>query len=518
MARQVEHIIRDWLVVNLEFIEPGLQLIEKEHYLPDEMGSSGFIDILCKDVYNNFVIIEIKRSDTAARQTFTEVLKYAALIQNKYSARDSEIRIIILSTHWNEILRAFSHLCFKSNFAINGYQLFINEQTKIPQTKEEIIPLSSRTFYRKFAYHQDLFFFFSKEKRQKAHEILNEKLQIAEAFDYVTVDIDAPVGKQTIYPYAINAAYQKRSKEELLHSISLLNGMDHLDMEESEFESEKEYVNYLDQVFTVALEMGSHKDSFEAGYGEKFESVIGVQGWQITSINRYGIFKSDPRYSDDLLIRELKGHDGNSSNKFVGFSESAQKERIKEIRLECQHSLNHTPHWAEFIDYVFADLEKSKKKFKIIADIYNPDSIVTALYFALIKANPDYLPLFLVVVDYPEDNRTVFYKGEVLSTGNRQTLKLFTSTNSKDIADELTRVMIMPDNEMDAFRMGLHYSIQETLFVDGEETSNRFVEVVDGKVFADNKSDYTTIEDYIAMNKGPISLMVHNYSSFAVQL
>lgn len=154
MPNQVEHIIRDWLVGNLEFVEPGLQLIEKEHYLPDEMGSSGFIDILCKDVYNNFVIIEIKRSDSAARQTFTEVLKYAALIQKKYNARDSEIKIVILSTHWGEILRAYSHLCFKSHFTIHGYQLFIDEQTKIPEAKEEIIPLSSRAFSRKFAYYK----------------------------------------------------------------------------------------------------------------------------------------------------------------------------------------------------------------------------------------------------------------------------------------------------------------------------------------------------------------------------
>lgn len=57
MSTQIEHIIRDWLVAHPEFIEKGLQVVEKEHYLFDEIGSSGFIDILCKDVYNNFVIV-----------------------------------------------------------------------------------------------------------------------------------------------------------------------------------------------------------------------------------------------------------------------------------------------------------------------------------------------------------------------------------------------------------------------------------------------------------------------------
>jgi len=70
MAKQWEHLIRDWLVDNPDFIENGLQVIEEEHYLLDPIGSNGFIDILCKDIYNNFVIIEIKRSDPAARQAF----------------------------------------------------------------------------------------------------------------------------------------------------------------------------------------------------------------------------------------------------------------------------------------------------------------------------------------------------------------------------------------------------------------------------------------------------------------
>src|SRR5690606_13255438 len=114
----------------------------------------------------------IKRSDPAARQTFTEVLKYAELIQQTYQARKSELRIIILSTHWNEILRAFTHICFHSSIPIKGYQLFINEQTKIPEFKEEIVPISSSNFSRKFMRQQMCYLFLTAEKREKAsHEL-----------------------------------------------------------------------------------------------------------------------------------------------------------------------------------------------------------------------------------------------------------------------------------------------------------------------------------------------------------
>lgn len=327
MAKQLEHRIRDWLVDNPDFIENGLQVIEKEHYLPDPIGSNGFIDILCKDVYNNFVIIEIKRSDPAARQAFTEVFKYAELIQNNYNARNSEIRIIIISTHWDQMIRAFSHICFKSNFSLTGLQIFIDDESKTPVAKEEILPISSRAISRKFMSSQIIYLFCNQEKRISAHSVLTKNLAIINFLDYVTVALNSP-NKTGFYPYVLNVAFQKVSKIELLNFITLLKGEKHLDMTEKEFEAEDEYLNYLEQIFIISLEMHDHIDSMESSSGEKFESVIEVQNWEIESIKKTGIFSSDPRYADVLLLKELKGHDGNSSNKFVGFSESNQKERI----------------------------------------------------------------------------------------------------------------------------------------------------------------------------------------------
>jgi len=262
--------------------------------------------------------------------------------------------------------------------------------------------------------------------------------------------------------------------------------------------------------------MRNYIDYVEAGYAEKFESITGVQNWQISSINRYGIFKTDPRYNEDLLIKELKGHDGNSSNKFVGFSESSQRERLKEIRLECQWCLSHTPHWADFIDHILSDLEKSKKKFKILVDIYNPDSIVTALYFTLIKGNPDYLPLFRIFVDYIDTYKTEVYLGEIKSIGIKPYLKLTTSTNYQELSNEFFRLQLTPENEMDAIAMGLRYSILKTVIVEDKEVSSQFVEIDQNTIIPDT-SNYTSVEEYIIKNKDSLSLMITNYNRFSLQ-
>lgn len=515
MSMQIEHIIRDWLVDHPEFIENGLQVINKEHYISDDIGSNGFIDILCKDVYNNFVIVEIKRSDSTARQTFTEVLKYAELIQNKYNARDGEIRIIIISTHWNEIIRAFSHIYFNTNFTVHGLQISINEQTKIPEAIEPVMPISKRTFSRKFMSSQILFLFHSVDKRLQAHSILNEKLKRANVPDFVTVDLNAPNDKPIIYPYALSVAFQKHSKNELLHIISLLKGEYNLDMDEDEFYTEEEYLNYLEQVFIVSLEMQGYIDSLEVGCAEKFDSIINVQNWQITALNKYGIFNTDPRYSNELLLKELKGHDGNSPNKFVGFSESTQKERIIEIRSECQYSLSHTPQWAEFIDFTLKELEKSTERFKIILDIYNPYSLINALYFTIIKGNPDYLPCFIFLLYFPDQNKHIFYHGNVLSTNSKPKLKIFTSTDFQEVSDEFFHLWVNPINDKDAISVGLKYVIQKTVLIDDFETSKNYVSLIDKNIKID-ENQYSSIEEYFIRNQDSIGMMIKNYSDHSL--
>lgn len=489
---KVEHIIRDWLVDNIQFIEPGLEIVNKEHYLPDDLGSSGFIDILCKDPYNNFVIVEIKRSDPAARQTFTEVLKYAELIQQTYQARKSELRIIVLSTHWGEILRAFTHICFHSSMPIKGYQLFINEHTKIPESKEEIIPISSTNLPRKFMKAQMCYLFFTKEKREKASHELQKIMETAGIKDYVTVDLDATKKENIVYLFALNLAFQKFGKADLLDKIINLDGEENIDMEEEEFDTEDEYVEFLNDVLFLSIDLTRYSDSAEASYAENFDSIINVQNWKIKSIDRYGIFNSDPRYSEDLLIKELKGHDGNSHNKFVGFMDSSQKERFREIRTESKTSLQNIPIWSEIIDKILDDLEKGKDQFKMLLDIYSLPSLLQSLFFATIKGNPDYFPRILFFIFYNKPEKTIVYEGKILWNGR--------SPNPRILSKSYLETMILPDNEMDSIQLGLSYVLEKVEFKDKEVISSNFITMENKDIVLD-KSEYFTIEEYYKENQ-----------------
>jgi len=140
----LESTIRDNLAASLSTISSGLSLIQKEYYLPRASGTKGFIDILAKDTKNKYVVIEIKRSDEAARETLHEILKYVEALKEKKSINESEIRVIVVSTEWRELLVTFSSFVNRVQFSVEGYLLSVDENF-LPISCQKVSPLKLKT-------------------------------------------------------------------------------------------------------------------------------------------------------------------------------------------------------------------------------------------------------------------------------------------------------------------------------------------------------------------------------------
>lgn len=147
--QRVEETIRDYLVSDLSFIASDLHLIEKEFSLTctaevkwpaEPMKVKGYIDILARDDAGNYVIIEIKRSDKAARETFNETLTYVQLLKREHGVKDSEIRVILVSSEWKGLLLPFSEVYHKKAYYIEGIKIILDENN-IPVDKKLIEPL-----------------------------------------------------------------------------------------------------------------------------------------------------------------------------------------------------------------------------------------------------------------------------------------------------------------------------------------------------------------------------------------
>lgn len=135
-----ESVIRDNLSRNLSLIEPKLELMDIEKYIPNEAGTRGFIDILAKDVNGKYVLIELKRSDSSCRDAAHELLKYVEGMKINLSVKEEEIRLFVVSTHWDELLVPFSSLTNRTSLQITGFALSVTESGE-PIAAEHVQPL-----------------------------------------------------------------------------------------------------------------------------------------------------------------------------------------------------------------------------------------------------------------------------------------------------------------------------------------------------------------------------------------
>src|ERR1700734_3827210 len=142
--RWTEARLRDELANRLEILEPGLTLRSVEYRLPNEHGAAGSVDILATDRYSATVIIELKKSNQTARQALHELHKYVALIKYDHGLRDSQIRCMLVSTEWHELLVPLSEFLHSAPWTVDGYHLYLAE-TGIPERAEKIQPVPAAT-------------------------------------------------------------------------------------------------------------------------------------------------------------------------------------------------------------------------------------------------------------------------------------------------------------------------------------------------------------------------------------
>ena len=118
-----ESALRDLIAQKISQLKPGLTLLQKEQYIPGKHGTKSFIDLYARDEKGRHVLIELKRSNIAARQALHEVSKYVEQVKQHFGAKDSEIFAIIASTEWGELLLPFSRFCEDAGFPSKEYRL-----------------------------------------------------------------------------------------------------------------------------------------------------------------------------------------------------------------------------------------------------------------------------------------------------------------------------------------------------------------------------------------------------------
>lgn len=105
-----ESALRDLIAQKISQLKPGLTLLQKEQYIPGEHGTKSFIDLYARDEKGRHVLIELKRSNTAARQALHEVSKYVEQVKRTLAQRIPRYSRSLLPPNGESCFSPFSFL------------------------------------------------------------------------------------------------------------------------------------------------------------------------------------------------------------------------------------------------------------------------------------------------------------------------------------------------------------------------------------------------------------------------
>lgn len=506
--KYTESEIRDIIASNLQLIESDMVLIDKEHYIPNSRGTKGFIDILAKDKDGHLVIIEVKKSDVASREAIHEIFKYLEGVKNNKGLKDEEIRLLIISTEWRELLIPFSSLCKNSNINIQGYSIEIIDNSTVSSVRE-VMPIMYNS-ERMFCEHHMLRVYTTEAKLQQGIKEHIAAFEYKKIDDYVLVILEAPKGHRERELQAMEAQYSKINPEYKEEMVSWIRecypSYDFIIYSAVQLQTEDKYwdiiktdddtyaeiieiiegyvdearINTLHDYAIDTVEPIPTCDTAQIGYAAKLDNYINNQNWAVQKIIKGKKFDNE-FLDDEIILDELLGAQGRTRQIYFKEFDSKNRAVISKIKKEVGYCLQDNKQWKIPIIDIFETLmdRMDKEPFKGKIYIYNPMHIIYTIYLIVSSNNiTNWAPNFYVTIAY--EDCTTLYLGDIKCTGN---MKSFDEIKEKYFGKDLFKLAFSLTwggylhNDLDIVKdLGLVYSVYK---VEITKSGKKYYEYVD---------------------------------------
>jgi Endonuclease NucS len=410
-SNQTEAWLRDELSKRLDLLEPGLTLRSVEFRLPNRQGASGSIDILASDSYSATVIIELKKSNQTARQALHEIHKYVALLKDAHGLQESQIRCVLASTEWHELLMPFSEFARTAPWAIDGYRLFLTN-TGVLDRAEKVIPVAPSAELRLCPEHS-AYLFREQTRRDEAVPVLLKLLNDGNIREYLLLKLDIKrrrfEGTCDFALYLIIPEFAPDERRNARDRLARTRWADDLDGE----------VQYIEEQLVVMEATGSFgRDEFEIGYPEKLAGLCVT--WDVTALIRGGP-RLEPKavFSDEYLLRWAKGLEGRNALCFEMIATPSRELSWREAKENAEYCLSGNEAWRDLVRAYLDEIERNHPDATVTARIYNPCNLMMGLY-RLAKLNVgDSLPSAEIVVSNKERSPARTVLGSLVWNGKR---------------------------------------------------------------------------------------------------
>jgi hypothetical protein len=253
-------------------------------------------------------------------------------------------------------------------------------------------------------------------------------------------------------------------------------------------------------------------DDIEVSYPDKLMSLIKIQGWKVTHIEREGFFAKDPRLTKgEIIISELTGTKGGWHTQYHNYSPSKFELRVQEIETQSLVCLENEGKnvWYEHVRFAFEDLKQCLGSYEIAVDVFNPKYGILQTLYEMYNSDPIlFLPNYILQVHFSdEQKRSKMYVGKIRWSGRTIAFQeLVESVLENDLFSYLqstTFFQITTESEMRVMQvLGLEY-VSNVYFLAGGRICEKSVlrETEEGQVYHSELQDSLYLEDFLLQSR-----------------
>lgn len=442
----LEAPLRNLLASHISVLGADLEVLKIEQYLPSSIGTRSFVDILAKDGRGRWILIELKRSNASSREAIHEIYKYVEAVKTHLGARDDEVRAIIVSTEWKELLVPFSRFSYDTSISVTGVKLLVDEASgTLGAEPVEPLPMSAG---RVLSPWHAVSLYLSESRLADGIASYDASCQAKGITDYVMVQLKAAADfhERAVYATAhnlnvIREIRREPSQEDLADVASRMKRLDHMIYFVPQLQSAEDYLRMIaadpetyeeakefpksmegDELLCTLQEYALDatprvdRDYLEIGYPAKFKNkIIETEGWTVEYVHRRGSFARNLVLSDDTILGEIAGEAGTSGQRLKRSISLADRAEMSQIIKDVSECLPNNPVWASMIR---TQLEEAKNNFPagtVDVSVFAPSTGILTLLFATTKDDGVlYVPSYGLSV-YVDGNPVRIYVGELVS-------------------------------------------------------------------------------------------------------
>jgi Endonuclease NucS len=408
----LEDKIRDYLAEHLDLLEQGLVLIRKEFPLPNPNGVGGRVDIVAKDRFGHVVVIEIKRSNQAARHALNEIHKYTALFRVNQGLDEKTLRLIVVSTEWHELLVPLVEYAESTTYSVEGVQIVVDANGCVSKASLiDLVGARNSVGALKISRCQGIYLFESAAERDRFGEVFPSDVETVGIQDFALLRVDYNGSNlAVIYPHGIYLFFSSplsNTNKAVLRRIKRRIAWDN-DLDEP------------DDNFLCAIEQNRtcNADTFEIGYPEKLTTLL--LDWSVSIAKRCGRL-SQSSLTDAELIALAQAVSGGSDYYFGKTTSPRFKAAWNAFRENVFSVVRGYPTWETVLPKLLNEIERKTPRAVVSCSLYGPANLLMSLYS--IAANGDYsqCPRLEILVEDSESRTVRAFLGFLVWNGVKVT-------------------------------------------------------------------------------------------------